>query len=384
MSPTPRTAITFVVDQLAAGGAERHALDLVHGIDRSRFAPSFVTLKAGGNLSSLLREEGLAESACMGVSSGIQLAGLRRLASHFDRCRTAIAVATNPYATFYALAAGRMSASRPSVVSTFHSTLLPGLKNQAQMAFYRLAYRRCDVLVYVCENQRNYWRGRGLLARRDIAIHNGIDVARFTAGEDTEARLALRDSLGFHADDYVVGICAALRPEKAHGDLLAAISSVARRVPAVKCLVIGDGPERGAIESRIAALGLGPRVRITGFQMDVRPYIRTCDVMALPSRSETFSLAALESMALARPIVMTDTGGASEQVQPGEQGFLFAPGDVDALAQHLETLGDVAERARMGLNAARRVRESFTVEGMLGRYLTLYEEVARSRLPATP
>ena len=109
----------------------------------------------------------------------------------------------------------------------------------------------------------------------------------------------------------------------------------------------------------------GDDVRITGLQPDVRPLIACCDVMTLVSHSiETFSLAALESMALAKPLVMTDIGGASEQVLHGRHGFLFAPGDIGALVRHLSSLTSPALRAQMGAAAARRVRQLFTVDAM--------------------
>lgn len=376
MREASRVPITFLVDKLAAGGAERHALALANGIDRSRFHPSFVALKKGGGLESLLLRDGLQQELCLDVRGGIERDAIRRLAAHFDSCGTRIVVATNPYATFYAAVASRLSRSRPAVLATFHSTILPGLRNQAQMAFYRLVFRFCDVLVYVCENQRLYWRRRGLFARRDVTIHNGIDVVHFAAIEDAATRADVRAAYGFTRDDYLIGICAALRPEKAHGDLLAALARLVIRLPNARCLIIGDGPMRPALERTIDALGLGTRVAITGFQMDVQPFIRACDVMVLPSHSETFSLSALESMALERPMVMTRTGGAAEQVDPGQHGFLFEPGDIEALAHHLGLLADPAERERMGRNASARVRERFTMSAMLSNYENLYLEVA--------
>jgi glycosyltransferase involved in cell wall biosynthesis len=90
--------------------------------------------------------------------------------------------------------------------------------------------------------------------------------------------------------------------------------------------------------------------------------------MTLVSHSETFSIAALEAMALGKPMVMSDTGGAGELVAPGEQGFLFRPGDVATLAEHLRSLASPALRARLGAAAAHRVRERFTVDAMAAHF----------------
>jgi glycosyltransferase involved in cell wall biosynthesis len=109
-------------------------------------------------------------------------------------------------------------------------------------------------------------------------------------------------------------------------------------------------------------------MRITGMQRDVRPFAACCDVMTLVSHSETFSLAALEAMALGKPVVLSDTGGAAELVVRGEHGFLFEPADIEALAMHLTTLTSPSMRLRLGAAAARRVRERFTVQGMVAGF----------------
>jgi len=371
-----------VVDKLATGGAERHAVALANGLDRGRFEVSFFTLKPQGGLESLLATGRMREIETLGIRGRIDLAAAARLASHLDRTGARIVLATNPFATLYGLLAARRAQVRPAVVSTFHSTVLPGAKNQLQMLFYRLVFPFCDSLVYVCENQRRYWRRRGLRARSDARIYNGIDVGHFTATADAAVASTVRRSLGFSDADYVVGICAALRPEKAHGDLLRAVAGLAGRVPTVRCMIIGDGPERARIEGEITALGLAGRVAITGFQMDVRPYVGACDVMVLPSHhTETFSLSALESMALGKPVVMTRTGGASEQVEPGRNGYLFAPGAIGELQAHLQALADESVRRPLGIAAAQRVREHFRVDTMLDEYATLFESICR-RMPA--
>jgi glycosyltransferase involved in cell wall biosynthesis len=189
-------------------------------------------------------------------------------------------------------------------------------------------------------------------------------VEYFSNPQGTEEKQEMRHVLGFGAADYVIGLCSGLRPEKAHGDLLQALGRLRSQGMPAKALFIGDGPERAAIEKAAQDLGLRQHVVITGVQQDVRPYIGCCDVMTLVSHTETFSLAALESMALGKPLVMSDIGGASEQVLHGQTGLLFEPGDIGALAEHLQTLGSQGLRTRMGAAAQRRVRNLFTLDSM--------------------
>jgi glycosyltransferase involved in cell wall biosynthesis len=111
------------------------------------------------------------------------------------------------------------------------------------------------------------------------------------------------------------------------------------------------------------------KVVVAGFQADVRPIIAACDVMTLTSHSvETFSLAALESMSLCKPIVTTSIGGAQEQVTHGVNGLLFSPGDVDALTKHLASLATADARANIGSAAPSVVRAQFTLTKMVAAY----------------
>ena len=144
-----RVEITFVVDYMATGGAERHAVTLANGLDRSRFDVSFIQLKPGGTLEGLLDRSNLAGFDCVDVARKYDREAVARFARQLERSRCRVIVAANPYATLYSILASRRvtTGRRPRVVSTFHSTILRGLKNQAQMAFYRLMYPFCDVLV---------------------------------------------------------------------------------------------------------------------------------------------------------------------------------------------------------------------------------------------
>src|ERR1019366_9519113 len=98
----------------------------------------------------------------------------------------------------------------------------------------------------------------GLVGKRDIVIHNGVDLEHFRDRTESSQRETLRAECGFSVNDLLIGICAALRPEKAHGDLLLALARLRERGIAAKVLIVGDGPERSAIEQKITT-GATPR-----------------------------------------------------------------------------------------------------------------------------
>jgi glycosyltransferase involved in cell wall biosynthesis len=361
--------VLAMVSSLCFGGAEKHTVALLNGMDTGKFQLSLIYLKPVEALLPQLQRERLHAVLCLNVTAKVDTDAIARLARFIETEAIDVVLCTNEYPALYALLAARQVARRPKLVEVFHTTLQHSLKEKIQMALYRHVFRRFDLMVYVSHNQQAYWRSRGVRAKRDIVIHNGIDTDLFQDRFSPEEKAALRAKLGFQRDDYIVAICAALRPEKAHGDFLRAIALLRSRNVNARGLIIGDGPERPNIERQIDQLSLRDSVVITGFQSDVRPFVACSDVVVLASHAvETFSVAALEAMAIGKPMVLTRIGGADEQVTNSVEGFLFEPGDVDTLATHLGTLGSVETRSRMGSAAMSKVRQQFSEQKMLAAF----------------
>lgn len=360
--------VLFIVNSLETGGAEKQVVSVLNHLDPGRFRLHLAYLKRNEKLLAQLRQERLAGLLCCDVAHRIDMGAIRSLRRLIADAAIDAIVCTNPYSTLYGQLAAPRNGAGPRLVTVYHTTRLHGLKEKAEMLLYRRLFNRADLLIYVCESQRDYWRRRGIRPAADEVIYNGIDIDHYTDRRTEEERITLRRQLGFGDGDYVIGLCSVFRPEKAHRDLLHAVAKLRSRGLPAKALLIGDGPEREAIERAIARLGLEEHVLITGLKPDVRAFVSACDVMTLVSHSvETFSLAALESMALGKPMIMSDTGGAAELIVHGEHGFLFAPGDIAALAGHLGVLISTPLRAQFGAAAARRVRERFTAQQMAGR-----------------
>lgn len=360
---TARPGLLFIVNSLEVGGAEKQVVTLLNHLDSSHFRLNLAYLKPRDRLLPQLDTGKLDTLTCSNVTRGVEPRAIRQLADLIRTQRIDAVICTNMYSMLYGYLACARIRPRPKLATVFHTTLLRTYKEKAQMLLYRHLFRRNDLLIYVSENQRDRWRDWGLRAGADAVVQNGIDVDYFSTAR-TPRHEHFRASLGLTEADYVIGLCSGLRPEKSHGDLLHAIARLRERGIAAKALLIGDGPERPHIESLILELGLSAHVVITGLQEDVRPYIACCDVMTLVSHTETFSLAALESMALGKPLVMSDIGGASEQVVHGQTGLLFEPHDIAALTEQLTTLGSAPLRARMGAAAERRVRELYSLRTM--------------------
>lgn len=370
--------LLFIVNSLDLGGAERQVLMLLNGLDTSRVRLSLACLKSGARLLPQLDRARLEEILWCQVRRSVDTAAIRRLRELIVRQGIDAVVCTNRYPMLYGFLASRRLIARPKLVSVFHTTVLRTLKEKAGMLLYRPLFNRCDLLVYVCGNQRAYWRRRGLRPPLDEVLYNGIDVDHFVDRYTAEQKRSVRQACGFETGDYVIGLCSSLRPEKAPEDLVRALARLRGAGVSAKALFIGDGPRRGAVEQTALALGVQAHIRITGMQHDVRPYVACCDVMTLVSRQiETFSLAALEAMALGKPLVMTEIGGAAELIVDGEQGFLCQPGDIDRLSLLLTRLASVALRAQMGEAARQRVRALFRAETMTSGFTGHIERLLR-------
>jgi glycosyltransferase involved in cell wall biosynthesis len=131
-------------------------------------------------------------------------------------------------------------------------------------------------------------------------------------------------------------------------------------------------------------LDVAGAITITGLQQDVRPFIAACDVMTLCSVTETFSLAALEAMAMAKPVVLSDVGGASEMVVPRWNGLLFPVNDTTAYVERLAALGDPQMSAQMGRNARQLMERRFSATLMADRYEMLFASLCRHPPPRDP
>jgi glycosyltransferase involved in cell wall biosynthesis len=378
-----KSNLLFIVNSLQVGGAEKHVVTLLNHLDTNRFGLHLAYLKRSEQLLPQLANARLKELVCCDVHRGIERHAVQRLRLLLAERDIDVIVCTNPYSMLYGSLARAGSPAMPRLVTVFHTTLLESFKKKAQMLIYRHLFGRCDLIVYVSENQRRYWRERGITAAPDCVVYNGIDVERFAADQLAGRAEELRRGMGFSTQDYVIGLCSIFRPEKAHGDLLQAVARMRSQGVAAKALLIGDGPERANVERMVEELRLRDHVAITGMRADVRPYISCCDVMTLVSHSvETFSLAALESMALGKALVMSDIGGASEQVVHGQNGFLFAAGDIAALTGHLSALNSESLRSRFGRSAAHRVRQLFTLDTMIHGFSRRIEGVLAQGSPS--
>jgi L-malate glycosyltransferase len=165
------------------------------------------------------------------------------------------------------------------------------------------------------------------------------------------------------------------RPVKRVLDCIRILKEVRRTMP-VQLLMAGDGPERGPAEMLAHQLGVSRDVTFLGKQDHIERLIPTADVLLLPSEMEAFGLAALEGMACGLPPVATLTGGVSELITHGVDGYLAPVGDIAAQAGYVtELLTDDALYKRMSEAARHTAETRYCTDLLIPRYEQYYEEV---------
>ena len=164
--------------------------------------------------------------------------------------------------------------------------------------------------------------------------------------------------------------------------LVEAFPQVLAAVPSAGLVLVGDGEERGALAARAARLGIAEAVQFAGFQLNPAPYLAAADLVVLPSRREGLPVAALEALALERPVVATAVGGTPTVVRPGETGWLVPAEQPAALAAAVsEALLDPEARRVRAAAGQELVTRSHSVSSMIDRVEELCSEVARRRRP---
>lgn len=373
----------FVITSMPVGGAETLLLNLIRRLDRQRVQAELCCLKQLGPLGEELAREIPTHDRLIGGKYDVGV--WRRLAKlfHTRRIDAVITVGAGDKMFWGRLAA--RSAQVPVILSALHSTGWPDgvgrlnrLLTPITDGFIGVAAPHGEHLV---QNER-------FPAEKVFVIPNGVDVDRFQPRP--ECRAALRNELQISAAAPIVGIVAALRPEKHHELFLRAAAKVREQRSDAHFVIVGDGPERPNIERWIDELRLREYVHLLGTRSDTPQILAAWDAFALTSHNEANPVSILEALACGVPVVATRVGSIPETVVPGETGYLAMPGDANDVAGHLlRLLNDRDLAMRLGGTGRQRVASRWSLDAMTTGYLelmeTIYERKAKpNAIMATP
>lgn len=236
----------------------------------------------------------------------------------------------------------------------------------------RMKYYRTHIDAFVCINSQiaQDLLTLGIPQDRLHFIPNGVDIAYFHPPTMTE-RAAVRRQLRLDGRPVAVFVGRLVKLKQIN-----LLLQAWAQIPDGQLLLVGDGPERVALEALSRELGLGDRVRFCGMVHDVRDYLQASDLFVLPSRFEGLSNALLEAMSCGLPAVATRVGAAPELLETPGAGLVVGGEDVDELRSALRWLLDNPMlRLQMGTQARELIEANYPLQHIACRLTHLYQQL---------
>ena len=364
--------VLYVIPQLTVGGAERMLCQMVTGFDRSKVEPVVWNLGDPGKFSHPIREAGvpLIERAPLGRGKYLYLDALKFISfvyrGRFDIVHSFM---FGPHWVDAVLA--KLASDIQYIVARLEVQLWRG--GNTRLGWGERT-RNCLVTHSIANSQavkRVITEIEGYSEDRVSVIYNGVDLKKFPF-----------PAVGRRArgGPFRIGNVATLKKIKSQMTIIQALDVLVNELGIKDVEVVFTGRSDGGYEEEMQAYAsakkLMPYIRSLGEIDNIFAEIRQFDVMVLPSLSEGFSLAIVESMAAGVPVVATRVGGNPEIVLPGQTGELFDVGDFRNLAKILSRLYSQEDQlVDMGTRARKLVEKQFLLTNMVRQYEDLYLEL---------
>ena len=259
------------------------------------------------------------------------------------------------------------------LVTTVHGWVRQTARTPVYYRIDKLCLPRYERVFCVSEDLFDAALAAGVPAGRCVLLENGIDAAG-TVRRNPPA--GAKQALGFDPARPLIGAVGRLSPEKGFDVLLAAVKQLADRGRDVQLVIVGEGDDRPRLEALAVSLGVADRVRLAGWETDVRSYYEAMDVFALSSLREGLPNVVLEAMALEVPVVATRIAGVPRLVEDGRTGLLVEPGDADGLSRSLGGLLGNPGLADLFRAAGRRAVETrFSFAARMSKLAGAYDEL---------
>jgi glycosyltransferase involved in cell wall biosynthesis len=268
---------------------------------------------------------------------------------------------------------------RPRVVFSVHGFATPfhaWPKRTLYLWLERALQHYTDLTICVAQAEADLFLSFGLTEpAKTVTIPYGIDIDRFAMS--STSGIHLRETLGVGPGPIILTVCR-LNVPRDFVTLLTAFHRVLSELPLARLLIVGDGPQRGQVETLIDQLRLTHAVDITGFRNDIPALMLLADVYVLTSYGwEGYPISTLEAQAAGVPVVVTDAGGSREAVLHEKTGLIVPIRQPDALAGALlRLLGENELRQRMGEAGKKRAHREFGREQMTRKIADHYDDLS--------
>lgn len=270
----------------------------------------------------------------------------------------------------------------PHIVHTPHGQAFNGYAGKVVTALFVLLERWTatftDRIIGLTDQEvRDNLKRRIGVPQQFVSIPSGIDLKPFEKGKRNVGDI--KTSLGLSPSARLIGSVGRLDPVKGHRYLLDAFAILAPRFPDLTLAIVGDGELLPELRSRAKHFGLADRILFLGWREDVSDLLHAFDLFVFPSLSEGMGRALVEAMAAGLPVVASRVCSIPEVLAEGEAGYLVEPASAGALAAGIEALlHDPELRGRLTKAARERARD-YSVEAMLQKIETVYQDLLGSR-----
>jgi len=385
MSASP---VLYVIDSLGLSGKSKAMVDLIAGLDPSRYRAHVVYFKPEASvLEGRLRSLGV-EPLEVPCPDGLNARIVARLGRVVRQLHPVVIHCYNPRAMLYGGLTARLLGV-PGAVGTLSAfacttpeddfTYLPQdllssswrnrLRTRAACALMG------SVVAVAPKLGQRFSRYNGVNPKRMRVIPYGVDLDRFDR-VTPDAIAAFRARWQVPAGAVVVGSVARLIDVKDYDTQLRAFALAAARVPELFMLIVGDGPLRASLEELARTLGIAERVRFTGHSNEVPVALRSLDIFVQASKFESYGVALLEAKASGAAVVATRVNEVPEILGEGTLGRMVPVGKPAIMADVLVELGtDKAAREALGARAAQEARTRHSLKGFVNSYERLYDEL---------
>lgn len=377
--------VTYIVSDLAVGGAEVMLCKLLAGTDRDRFEPVVVSLMDRGPLREKIEGVGFPVYT-IGVKPNLptplDLFPLIRL---LRRLQPDLIVGWMYHGCLAAQLSSMYSLKSSKVLWSIHYSVSSLVSEKrltaAVIKACALLSRRPAKIVFVSRDGQSKHRLLGFHTENSCVIPNGIDADEFRPRAGMRA--SVRSEFGLPDDAVIIGMVSRYHPMKDYPNLIRAAAILSQNYPQTRFMLIGRGADSNNREllGLIENCGVAGQVHLLGERHDIPRLVAALDIFSLSSAyGESFPTVIVEAMASAVPCAVTDVGDASWIV--GTTGHVVPPRNPEALAAAWSALIAMTaeERGALGLSARARVCELFPIESFVRAYEALFDVINGSRI----
>lgn len=368
--------IVFVLNGLGVGGAEIQTITVANLLAEKGYMILVIALDRNRSIISRISKKvtvvSLDKNKFFSSVTIIEMVKLIR------QWKPEVLLTVNSHSTLYGMGARLFCGYHIPLVSVQHTTIFGKKSDSIKNLLYMPLNRRADEICFVCKPQQDYWMKRYHVRNgTSEVIRNGINLSHFHQQENQQRIELIHPSEKQTNPVFTLCTVAAFRPEKRQEDLVIAVSKLRSMGYHIHIIFVGDGDRREHVASTVRKMNLESAVTFTGNITDIRPWVAHCDAFVLTSIAvETLSIAAIEAMALGKPLILSDIGGASDLVEIDWNGYLYQAGNIEELVNCIKLVTEPGTAYRLGQNSRTRCIQRYDENDMVNQYEKMLSRLA--------